>query len=349
MTSSGQGAEQREHHHRRSDALRQRRRRDPHRHRQRRQPDDADFSLPQGSRSPARSSGRTSGTSGFKYKDGKGEQGPVRTVIIRRTRAASSPSRWSSAARTGRSTSFRPIPERTASSRSRSRGGDRYCIQFADGQVTERGSASLLKVRSSDHRRRCTSSPSGAFLDCPSIATPSGAVRGRSRSPRRIASGGFVASGRRHATDGKAHRARDSCCSRWWWRREDSSVAPPGTWRATSSRFSTFADDLRRGSVFHDPGTLATLAAGVPRGTTADAYYQTYLWRDGRLWSRYPPGFPLLLAGAGALAGERAMHLLNPLLYLVLVGGHRAAHRASCCAAGDRRCGAARRRHGRCW
>ncbi len=93
------------------------------------------------------------------------------------------------------------------------------------------------------------------------------------------------------------------------------------TWYLASDQFAflAFADDLRRGTVFHSPATLALLAADVPDGETADAYYQTYLWRDGRLWSRYPPGFPLLLAFAGALGGERALHLVNPLLYLALL------------------------------
>ena len=95
------------------------------------------------------------------------------------------------------------------------------------------------------------------------------------------------------------------------------------TWYLASDQFAflTFADDLRHGRVFHDPGALAVLAARVPRDQTADALYQTYLWRDRRLYSRYPPGFPLLLAAAGAIGGEAGTHLLNPLLYLVLVAG----------------------------
>ena len=95
------------------------------------------------------------------------------------------------------------------------------------------------------------------------------------------------------------------------------------TWYLASDQFAflTFADDLRHGRVFHDPGALAALAAKMPRDQTSDALYQTYLWRDGRLYSRYPPGFPLLLAAAGTLGGERGMHLLNPLLYLVLAAG----------------------------
>jgi hypothetical protein len=92
------------------------------------------------------------------------------------------------------------------------------------------------------------------------------------------------------------------------------------TWYLASDQFAflTQADDLRHGRVFHEPGEFAAIASNVPPGQTADAYYQTYLWRDGRLFSRYPPGFPLLLALA-ALGGPSAQHLLNPLLYLALL------------------------------
>ena len=93
------------------------------------------------------------------------------------------------------------------------------------------------------------------------------------------------------------------------------------TWYLASDQFAflTQADDLRHGRVFHDPGEFAALASNVPPGQTADAYYQTYLWRDGRLFSRYPPGFPLLLALAALVGGPNAQHLLNPVLYLVLL------------------------------
>src|SRR5262249_60230575 len=93
------------------------------------------------------------------------------------------------------------------------------------------------------------------------------------------------------------------------------------TWYLASDQFAflTFADDLRHGRIFHDPGEFAAIASNVPPGRTADAYYQTYLWRDGRLFSRYPPGFPLLLALATLIGGAPAEHLLNPGLYLVLL------------------------------
>jgi len=94
------------------------------------------------------------------------------------------------------------------------------------------------------------------------------------------------------------------------------------TWYLASDQFAflTFADDLLRGRVFHDPATTALLAGPRAReGVSLDAYYQTYIWRDGALYSRYPPGFPALLALAKLLGGETAQHWLNPVLYLVLL------------------------------
>jgi hypothetical protein len=88
--------------------------------------------------------------------------------------------------------------------------------------------------------------------------------------------------------------------------------------------------------VFHDPTTTALLAGpALPSAAAADAYYQTYIFRDGRLYSRYPPGFPVLLAAAGLVAGEAAQHALNPVLYLgLLVALGRLAARLDTTASG---------------
>ena len=94
------------------------------------------------------------------------------------------------------------------------------------------------------------------------------------------------------------------------------------TWYLASDQFAflTFADDLARGTVFHDSATVATLAGpGLPPEAAADAYYQTYIFRDGHLYSRYPPGYPLLLAAVRLVGGETARHWLNPALYLALI------------------------------
>jgi hypothetical protein len=94
------------------------------------------------------------------------------------------------------------------------------------------------------------------------------------------------------------------------------------TWYLASDQFAflTFADDLARGTVFHDTATVATLVGPLlPKAAAADAYYQTYIFRDGHLYSRYPPGYPLLLAAVGLVGGETARHWLNPVLYLALI------------------------------
>lgn len=93
------------------------------------------------------------------------------------------------------------------------------------------------------------------------------------------------------------------------------------TWYLASDQYAflTFAGDLRRGTVFHDDEALRIAAPQAGTSYTLDARVQTYFWRDGRLYSRYPPGFPALLALAGAIGGEDAQHALNPVLYLTIL------------------------------
>jgi hypothetical protein len=99
----------------------------------------------------------------------------------------------------------------------------------------------------------------------------------------------------------------------------------------------TFAGDLRAGTVFHEDENWRLM---TPRSRfTYDALAQTYFWRDGKLFSRYPPGFPALLAAAGALGGETAEHWLNPALFLVVMIVLAAAPAAL--LPGDRRLAAA--------
>src|SRR5262249_32676060 len=93
------------------------------------------------------------------------------------------------------------------------------------------------------------------------------------------------------------------------------------TWYLAGDQFAflTFADDLAHGTIFHDP-TKVKLLSGTPTGPRipTDPLHRTYIWNQGRLYSRYPPGFPLLLALAHAVGGETAQHALNPILYLFL-------------------------------
>jgi len=93
------------------------------------------------------------------------------------------------------------------------------------------------------------------------------------------------------------------------------------TWYLASDQYAflTFADDLADGHVLHDPAGVELLLGGNRPSHAVDALFQTYLFDQGRLYSRYPPGFPALLALAQRLGGERAQHLLNPAAFLVLL------------------------------
>lgn len=90
------------------------------------------------------------------------------------------------------------------------------------------------------------------------------------------------------------------------------------TWYLASDQFAflTLADDIRNGTVFHDDWGLRTIKPFPREGAAYDALAQTYYWRDNKLFTRYPPGFSILLAAAGVVGGEAGQHLLNPVLYL---------------------------------
>lgn len=90
------------------------------------------------------------------------------------------------------------------------------------------------------------------------------------------------------------------------------------TWYLASDQFAflTMAEDLRAGRVTHTDELYDFMPRWHPG--PFDALAQTYHLRQGVLHSRYPPGFPLLLAGAGAVFGEAGEHWLNPFLYVVV-------------------------------
>jgi len=123
-------------------------------------PTAQDFNLPQGMSSSGKPFWRTSG-SGFKYKDGAGDQGPVRTVIIKKTLSGAFNIKVVIRGKNGQLNVVPPDSGTSGLVTLRIGGGDRYCVQFTDGQM-KNVNASLFKVR-----RPVTagcSSVSGAFL-----------------------------------------------------------------------------------------------------------------------------------------------------------------------------------------
>ena len=96
-------------------------------------------------------------------------------------------------------------------------------------------------------------------------------------------------------------------------------VARRITWYLSVDQFGylTFARDLRAGRVFHDWPPARALGDLLPPRT--DVLAQTYVADHGRLWCRYSPGFPLLLAAWTAALGDTCAHALNPTLFVGLL------------------------------
>lgn len=91
------------------------------------------------------------------------------------------------------------------------------------------------------------------------------------------------------------------------------------TWYLAVDQFGylRFAHDLLAGRVQHDWPPARALASHLPPQT--DMLVQTYIWDHGRLYSRYAPGFPIVLAAWIGLFGDDAAHLLNPAIFLAIL------------------------------
>lgn len=92
------------------------------------------------------------------------------------------------------------------------------------------------------------------------------------------------------------------------------------TWYLAVDQYGylTFANDLMHGKVFHDWPLAGALRGRLP--PKIDVLSQTYVYDGGRLYCRYAPGFPLLLAGWMRVFGQDAVHMVNPLVFLALLG-----------------------------
>jgi hypothetical protein len=90
------------------------------------------------------------------------------------------------------------------------------------------------------------------------------------------------------------------------------------TWYLAVDQFGylQFAHDLLRGKIFHD-WEPATIMGILPKRT--DVLAQTYIWDNGRMYCRYAPGFPMLVAAWIGLFGDARVSFLNPTIYLGLL------------------------------
>ncbi len=103
-------------------------------------PSNESFVLPQGTNVAGKAFWRAAGTTGFKYKDGKGEQGPVKSVIIRRSTSGTFTMQAKVQAKNGPVTVVPPNPGTSGCVALKlglaAAAGDRYSLQFGvDSQI----------------------------------------------------------------------------------------------------------------------------------------------------------------------------------------------------------------------
>jgi hypothetical protein len=91
------------------------------------------------------------------------------------------------------------------------------------------------------------------------------------------------------------------------------------TWYLAVDQYGylAFAHDLARGHVFHHWAPLDALKSGMPE--RMDVLVQTYVYDHGKLYCRYAPGFPIILAGWLTLFGDDGAHYLNGTIFLVIL------------------------------
>jgi 4-amino-4-deoxy-L-arabinose transferase-like glycosyltransferase len=91
------------------------------------------------------------------------------------------------------------------------------------------------------------------------------------------------------------------------------------TWYLAVDQYGylAFAHDLMNGKIFHHWPPLDALAPQLP--PRVDMLVQTYVWDAGKLYCRYAPGFPIILAGWLTLFGDDGAHYLNPTIFILLL------------------------------
>jgi len=100
------------------------------------------------------------------------------------------------------------------------------------------------------------------------------------------------------------------------------------TWYLAIDQYGylTFAGDLARGRVFHEWPPMQVLAPAIPV-PHVDVRAQTYVFDGERMFCRYTPGFPILLAAWMRTFGANAAHYIDPTLFLALLAVHHALAR----------------------
>lgn len=91
------------------------------------------------------------------------------------------------------------------------------------------------------------------------------------------------------------------------------------TWYLAVDQYGylAFAHDLMHGRIFHHWPPLDALAPQLP--SRVDMLVQTYVYDAGKLYCRYAPGFPMVLAAWLTVFGDDGANYLNATIYMSLL------------------------------
>ena len=117
------------------------------------------FVLPQDTTSTGKAFWNAAGDTGFKYKDGKGEQGPVKSVIVKLSPSGEFSIKVKIAAKNGPITVVPPNPGTSACVALKlgisAAAGDRYSIQFGPDSDIKNSGATLFKAKKPTQQGVC--------------------------------------------------------------------------------------------------------------------------------------------------------------------------------------------------
>ena len=103
-------------------------------------PTDQTFALPQGTSSSGKPFWTASGSTGFKYRDSLGDQGPVKSVKIKKSNSGTFSIKGLVSAKNGAVSVVPPNPGTDGFVTLSIIGGDRYCVQYGpESQIKNKG------------------------------------------------------------------------------------------------------------------------------------------------------------------------------------------------------------------
>jgi hypothetical protein len=142
-------------------------------------PSDQSFALPQGTSSTGKPFWVATGSTGFKYRDSKGDQGPVKSVTIKRSGSGSFLIKASLSGRNGTINVTPPNPG-TSGFVTLQIGqvvGERYCVQYGPESQIKNSGTKLFRAKK-PLNQGCPGAPSTTTTTTPTTTTTTTTIYG---------------------------------------------------------------------------------------------------------------------------------------------------------------------------